>query len=115
MERVLVSGSNRLDFEGWQNPYERGGGPALTDMAEIAVGLDGYLYATAPQTGLFRIDPETGDRELISELKGLSGLAIVPIPEPATLGMLVCLFGFALARRIGGPAGPSVGINIASL
>lgn len=87
--RERVTGSDSFNIPGYPNPFERGSGPKLTSTSDLVVGLDGYLYA-ATTTGLIRVDPSSGDREMVlpieegSELR-LSGLAVVPIPEPAAL------------------------------
>lgn len=99
-ERRLVTGSNRLVFDGWENPYERGKGPPLTSTSEIVVGLDSFIYATT-SNGVLRIDTQTGDRETIIDRDGLSGLAVVPIPEPASIALLISAITIVNSSRLG--------------
>jgi len=77
----------------------------LGGLGGVAVGDDGSIFASAIGVGLsgvFKIDPVTGDRQLLSNFYDVMplvyGVAIVPnVPEPSTmllsvLGGLLVLF-----------------------
>ena len=103
----LVSGTNTFDHPDFLSPYERGDGPTFYNPQELAMGLDGYLYVADRMRGLYRVDPATGDRVLVSgpgvgdgpEIGELFGIAVVPVPEPTTLVVLLGLVISASLRN----------------
>jgi hypothetical protein len=71
-------------------------------MAYAALNLDAGSSLT---TGLYRIDLGTGAASYIGEFNGtLSGLAIQPVPEPATWALMVAGAALVAGRRLRGSA-----------
>lgn len=89
-----------------------GTGPALWNPQGLAVGRDNAIYVTDRMFGVYRVDPTTGDRVLISgpdvgggvDFDELFGIAVV-VPEPVTGSSLAIFAAFgALTRKRRRPA-----------
>jgi hypothetical protein len=77
----------------------------VSDIDCLTYGLDGFLYGTDSLVGyqadLYRIDPVTAHLDIVGntavyEVNGIA--AVAPVPEPATLSLLV-VAGIGAVRR----------------
>ena len=80
-----------------QPPFVNPNGPL--QLVGVAAGADGFIYTSATGAGLseiLKVDPITGDRQLLANMAAVSDyvgyLTIVPanVPEPSTLALGAC-------------------------
>jgi hypothetical protein len=97
-----------------------GAGPIFGSVSPggLAIEADGQLVATGSfsadggptDRGVIRVDPLTGNRTIVSSnavglgpsLLSVTGIAVVPVPEPGTMGLVLgamVTMGLIGARR----------------